>query len=425
MLQHWLIDLIGHVSGLSDAQLRQIERSLPATKALIDLLNRAQPIIEQAQSLYAEAQPLIDEAKKEWQTVGPAAQILIDVISHHVNKGSSPAEAAEAVRTALDGSIKSVAQDHSMDRDISRVTVFGGTGFVGRRVARHLHGSGVTVRIASRHPKPAEGDGLEQIAANAHDERSVEAAVAGADGVVNAISLYVEHGRDTFHSVHVEAAARIARAARRAGTKRFVHLSGIGADADSPSPYIRSRGEGEAAVQTAFPGAVIVRPAVMFAPDDAFLTTILRLLRSLPAYPMFGDGRTRLQPAHADDVAAAIAEVVRRSKKPYPLYELAGPRVYSYEELLRTIARSAGLRPVLMRMPFAFWNAVAGLAEILPQPPLTRNQVELMRIDTVASENRPGFRTLGISPRSLEEELEAMLEPSNTQTQKTPIPGGG
>jgi len=391
MLQHWLIDLIGHVSGLSDAQLRQIEKSLPATKALIDLLNRAQPMIEQAQNLYAEAEPLIDQAKEEWQTVGPAAQILIDVISHHVDKGSSPAEAAEAVRTALDGSIKSLAQDHWMDREISCVTVFGGTGFVGRRVARHLRGSGATVRIASRHPRRAEGDSLEQIAANAHDERSVEAAVVGADGVVNAISLYVEHGRDTFHSVHVEAAARIARAARRAGTKRFVHLSGIGADASSPSPYIRSRGEGEAAVQAAFPGAVIIRAAVMFGPDDAFLTTILRLLRFLPAYPMFGDGRTRLQPAYADDVATAIAEVVRQSKKPYPIYELAGPRVYSYEELLRTIARSAGLRPVLMRMPFAFWHAVAGLAEILPQPPLTRNQVELMQIDTTASENRRDF----------------------------------
>jgi hypothetical protein len=167
MLNHWLIDLIGHVSGLSDAQLRQIEQSLPATKALIDLLNRAQPIIEQAQSLYAEAQPLIDEAKKEWQTVGPAAQILIDVISHHVDQGRSPAEAAETVRTALDGSIKSVAQDHWMDRDISCVTVFGGTGFIGRRVARNLRASGATVRVASRRPRRAEGDSLEQIAADA------------------------------------------------------------------------------------------------------------------------------------------------------------------------------------------------------------------------------------------------------------------
>jgi hypothetical protein len=255
MLEHWLIELIGHVSGLSEAQLRQIEKSLPATKALIDLLNRAQPIIEQAQTLYSEARPLIDEAMKEWQSVGPAAQILVDVITHHVSKGNSPAEAVETVRAALDGSIKSVAPDRSTDLGMSCITVFGGTGFLGRRVVRQLRESCATVRSASRHPLRAEGDGIEQIASDAHDQRSVEAAVVGADGVVNAISLYVEHGRDTFHSVHVEAAARVARAARDAGTKRFVHLSGIGADAASPSPYIRSRGEGEAAVQAAFPGA--------------------------------------------------------------------------------------------------------------------------------------------------------------------------
>jgi hypothetical protein len=244
MLEHWLIELVGHASGLSDAQLRQIEKSLPASKALIDLLIRSQPIIEQAQKLYAEAEPLINEAMKEWRTVGPVAQILIDVIGHHVNKGSSPAEAVEAVRTALNGSIKSVAQDHWIDRQMSCVTVFGGTGFVGRRVVRYLWESGVTVRVASRHPGRAEGDDVKHIAADAHDERSVEAAVAGADGVVNAISLYVERGSDTFHSVHVEAAATIASVARRVGAKRLVHLSGIGADAASPSPYVRSRGEG-------------------------------------------------------------------------------------------------------------------------------------------------------------------------------------
>jgi uncharacterized protein YbjT (DUF2867 family) len=240
----------------------------------------------------------------------------------------------------------------------------------------------------------------------------VEAAVASADGVVNAISLYVEHGTDTFHSVHVEMAAKIARAASQAGIRQFVHVSGIGANTASSSPYIRSRGEGEAAVQTAFPGAVIVRPAVIFASDDAFLTTILRLLRSMPAYPIFGDGRTRLQPVYVDDVAAAIAQILRQSQKPYPVYELGGPRVYSYEELLRTIARIAGLRPVLMHVPFAFWNALAGVAEMLPRPPLSRNQVELMQIDTAASERLPGFRALGISPRSLEDELEAIVRPN-------------
>jgi uncharacterized protein YbjT (DUF2867 family) len=209
--------------------------------------------------------------------------------------------------------------------------------------------------------------------------------------------------------VHVEAAGKIARAARQAGIRRFVHISGIGANTASPSTYIRSRGEGEAAVQTAFPNAVIVRPAVMFAADDAFLTSILQLLRSLPVYPIFGDGRTRLQPVHADNVAAAIAQILRQSQKPYPVYELAGPRVYSYEELLRTIASIARLRPVLMRIPFGLWDALAGLAERLPQPPLTRNQVELMQIDTTTSERLPGFRSLGISPRSLEDELETIL----------------
>ena len=347
MLKHLLFDLIGRASGLSEGQLGQIEKALPRTKELIDLLIKAQPVIEQAHSLYIEAEPLIDQAMKEWQTIGPAAQILIDVISHHVSKGGSPAEAAVAVRAAFEGSIPSIAPDHWVDRAMSCVTVFGGTGFLGRRVVQKLCECGATVRIASRRPGRAERDNVKQFTTDPRDERSVEAAVAGADGVVNAISLYVEHGSDTFHSVHVETAARIASVARRVGAKRLVHLSGIGADATSPSPYIRSRGEGEAAVQAAFPGVVVIRPAAMFAPDDGFLTTILRLLRMLPVYPIFGNGRTRLQPVCADDVAAAITQVLRQSKKPSPIHELAGPRVYSYEELVRTIARTAGLRPML------------------------------------------------------------------------------
>jgi uncharacterized protein YbjT (DUF2867 family) len=293
---------------------------------------------------------------------------------------------------------------------MSYITVFGGTGFLGRRVVRHLRASGAAVRSASRHPGPANGgDGMERIAADVHDERSVDAAIAGADSVVNAVSLYVERGSRTFRSVHVQAAAQVAGAARRAGVKRLVHVSGIGADPVSSSPYIRSRGEGEVAVQAAFPGAIIVRPAVMFGPDDGFLTMILKLLRMLPAYPMFGDGRAKLQPAYADDVAAAISQVLRQDETPHRIYEFAGPRAYSYEELLRTIAREAKVRPVLTRMPFALWYALAGLAELLPQPPLTRNQVDLMQVDTTAS-NWPGLRELGISARSLEEELATMLK---------------
>src|SRR5215472_2764675 len=151
MLEHWLIELVGHFSGLNEAQLKQVEKSLPATKALVDLLHRARPIIEQAQNLYAEAEPLINEAKKEWQIVGPAAQILFDVISHHVNRGSAPAEAAETVRAALSGSIKSGAEDRSMNQGMSCATVFGGTGFLGRRVVRRLREVGAKARSDSRH----------------------------------------------------------------------------------------------------------------------------------------------------------------------------------------------------------------------------------------------------------------------------------
>ena len=193
------------------------------------------------------------------------------------------------------------------------VTVFGGTGFLGRRVVRHLRNHGFSVRIASRHPNRGrelfglDDPQVQSVEADIHDERSIASALAGVYGAVNAVSLYVERGRETFHSVHVEAAERVAAQARRAGVERLAHVSGIGSDAASPSLYIRKRGEGELAVRTAFVDAALVRPAVMFGPDDAFLTTILGLLGRLPVYPMFGRGRTKLQPAYVEDVAEAIA----------------------------------------------------------------------------------------------------------------------
>ena len=193
------------------------------------------------------------------------------------------------------------------------VTVFGGTGFLGRRIVRHLRSHGFAVRTASRHPDRGhrlfgpDDPQLKSVGANIHDERSVADALAGAYGVVNAVSLYVEHGQETFHSVHVESAQRIAAQALRAGVDRLIHISGIGADTASQSQYIRKRGEGELAVRAAFGDALFVRPAVMFGPDDAFLTTILRLLRQLPIYPMFGRGLTRLQPADVEDVWRRLA----------------------------------------------------------------------------------------------------------------------
>jgi uncharacterized protein YbjT (DUF2867 family) len=295
------------------------------------------------------------------------------------------------------------------------VTVFGGTGFLGRRIVRDLRSHGFPVRIASRHPDRGhrlfgpDDPQLQSVGANIHDERSVADALAGAYGVVNAVSLYLEHGEETFHSIHVEAAQRVAAQALRAGVDRLIHISGIGADAASQSRYIRKRGEGELAVRATFVEALIIRPAVMFGPDDAFLTTILKLLRQLPAYPMFGRGLTRLQPAYVDDVAKAIGRIMQRVETPSTIFEFGGPRVYSYEEFLRAVAHQAGLAPRLIPIPLVVWHALAWASELFPSPLLTLNQVELMQIDTVSSPEMPGFVKLGISPHSVEAILQKML----------------
>ncbi len=295
------------------------------------------------------------------------------------------------------------------------VTVFGGTGFLGRRIVRHLRLHDLSVRVASRHPERgyallgADGPRLRSIKADIHDERSVTEALAGAYGVVNAISLYVEQGRQTFHSVHVEAARRVAAQAHQAGVKRLIYVSGIGADPRSQSLYIRKRGEGELAVREAFADAILIRPAVMFGPDDAFLTTILELLKRLPIYPMFGNGKMRLQPVYVEDVGQAIAKMLQRVETQPLMFECGGPRVYSYGALLRIIASAAGIKPMLIPVPFAAWHALAWIAELLPSPPFTRNQVELMQIDSTSRPDIPGLGELGISPHSLEEVLEDIL----------------
>jgi len=295
------------------------------------------------------------------------------------------------------------------------VTVFGGTGFVGRRIVRHLRLHGFHVRVASRRPDPGHAQRrpddpqLRSINADVHDARSVADALADAYGVVNAVSLYVEQGRETFHSVHVEGAQRVAAEAQRAGVKRLVHVSGIGADPRSQSVYIRMRGEGELAVREAFADAVLIRPAVMFGPDDAFLTTILKLLERLPIYPMFGNGQMRLQPVHVEDVGQAIAKILQREQTGPIMFECGGPRVYSYEEFLRTVASAAGIKPLLIPVPFAGWDALAWIAEMLPSPPITRNQVELMQIDSTPRPDTPGLGELGISPHSIEEMLQDIV----------------
>jgi len=295
------------------------------------------------------------------------------------------------------------------------VTVLGGTGFLGRRVVARLRETDIPVRVASRHAEHArrlfgeDTDALQSIAADIHDDRTIERALAGAAAAVNAVSLYVEYGDETFQSVHVAAAQRVARQARSVGIQKLAHVSGIGSDPKSSSKYIRARGEGEVVVKSAFPSATLIRPAAMFGPGDAFITPLAGLLKRLPLFAMFGRGRTRLQPAFVDDVAQAIAEAAQRPDAHGKTFECAGPRVYTYEELLRTVADAMHVRARLMPMPFAAWHVIGGIAEWLPSPPITRNQVELMETDNVASAGSTGFADLGIAPRTLEEILPSIL----------------
>jgi uncharacterized protein YbjT (DUF2867 family) len=266
------------------------------------------------------------------------------------------------------------------------------------------------VRVAVRHPDPARSAlrtaGLNHItlfSADVRDQTSVAAAVAGADAVVNAVSAYVEKDGVTFEAVHEQGAETVAREAATAGVARLVLVSGIGADPRSGSPYIRARGRGEVAVQQAFPGATIVRPGAMFGPGDALFMTLADLARLLPALPLIGGGRTRLQPAYVEDVAEAITRILADPETAGHTYELAGPGVCTMRELVEMTLRLTGRRRLLVPIPFAVAAVQARLFEFLPSPPLTTSQVDLLRTDNVASGVLPGFRELGIEPKGVEE----------------------
>ena len=293
------------------------------------------------------------------------------------------------------------------------VTVFGGTGFLGRRIVRRLLARGFSVRIASRHPAKARWlfrfeNGCLPVEADIHDERAISQALAGSDAAVNAVSLYVEHGGVTFDSVHVRSAAKLASLARGAQLARFAHVSGIGCDLRSPSRYIRKRAEGEITVRAAFPNATLVRPSVMLGTDDVFLSTMLALVDRFPAVPLFGTGQTRLQPVWVDDVAETIARVIAMDNAP-PIVECGGPQTYSLEQLLRIVAKAARRDPLFVPVPFVLWHLVASIAELMPTQPLAQQQVELMQVDNLVSGTVPGLHDLGISPRPLEEVLQEML----------------
>ncbi|RAI41374.1 complex I NDUFA9 subunit family protein [Rhodoplanes roseus] len=290
------------------------------------------------------------------------------------------------------------------------VTIFGGSGFLGRHVVRALAPELWRMRVAVRRPdlaghlQPLGRVGqIHAVQANLRNAESVENAVRDADVVINLVGVLFESGKQSFEAVHVEGAANVARAAAARGA-RLIHVSAIGADPAASALYARTKGRAEEAVLAAAPDAVILRPSVIFGPDDAFFNKFAAMARIAPALPLIGGGRTKFQPVFAGDVAEAVRKAVDGEVAP-GVYELGGPDVASFKELMRLVLDITQRRRLLLPVPFWAAKLLGRVLSILPTPPLTPDQVELLKTDNVVSEaairdNRT-LAGLGIEARTM------------------------
>lgn len=294
------------------------------------------------------------------------------------------------------------------------VTVFGGSGFVGRHLVRRLAAEDWVVRVAVRDTDAATflkvaGDPGQVVpmAADIGDPASVARAVDGAGAVVNLVGILWERGRRTFERVHVTGAGNVAAAATSAGVDRLVQMSAIGADPDSSSAYARTKAGGEAAARHAFPAASVVRPSVVFGPEDDFLNRFAAMARVLPFLPVF---QTKFQPVWVVDVAEAITRILADPAAAGRTYELGGPRVISFRELMELILRETGRERTLLPIPLGVAEMQAWFLEKLPVPPLTRDQVKLLGRPNVVSPSALGLADLGIEPMAIEVVAPSYLE---------------
>lgn len=287
-------------------------------------------------------------------------------------------------------------------------TVFGGAGFIGRHVVQRLAKAGYIVRIAGRDTERAGRlrtlGGVGQVvpvAASVTDEASVARAVAGAEAVVNLVGILFERKAGDFGRIQAEGAGRVARLAAAAGARRFVHLSAIGADAGSESLYARTKAEGEAAVRAAFPSATILRPSVVFGPEDQFLNRFASLASLLPVMPVVA-GATRFQPVYVGDVADAVMVALTEADVAGKTFELGGPRVMTMREVLEFVLEHTRRRRRLIVVPERLVALQARLGEKLPNPPLTRDQLILLGRDNLVAEGAAGLAVLGIDAKAVE-----------------------
>ena len=302
--------------------------------------------------------------------------------------------------------------------DIKQVTVFGGSGFIGRAIVRALAQEGYQIRVACRRLELAErvktaGDvgQVTLIRANLRMPQSVAAAITGSQAVINAVGIPFERGRQRYRSVHVEGARAIAEASRAAGVQRLVHISGIGAESrSSKNRYIQSKAEAEDAIISGFETATILRPSVVFGADDAMFNRMARIATQAPFVPVVGNGKARVQPVFAGDVGAAVAAVLARPDTAKSVFELGGPRVYTYREIAALTLREIDRDKPIIGVPAGLMKIAGWFAEFLPVPPLTHDQVDLLTHDNVVRGGAKTLADLGIAPTAAEAILPTYLD---------------
>lgn len=311
---------------------------------------------------------------------------------------------------------------------VRRVTVFGGSGFIGRYVVERLADRGDMVVVAVRDPEAAKNlrvfgqvGQVTPLACNIADPQSVAAAVAGADCVINLCGVLAERGRQTFQAMHVDGAANVARAAAAAGVKRLVQISAIGASENSRSKYARSKATGERAVRDAFPGATILRPSVVFGPEDGFFNLFAGIARIAPALPLYGGGRTRFQPVYVCDVANAIVSALESDASLGRTYELGGPEICTFRELMQKMLGVIRRRRLLVPLPYVAGDLLGLLIDInwavltalfgalVPNPPLTRDMMRQLRVDNIVGPGVGTLADLGVAPTAMDTVLPSYL----------------
>jgi NADH dehydrogenase len=289
------------------------------------------------------------------------------------------------------------------------VTVFGGSGFLGRHIVRALANDGWRIRVAVRYPnlahflKPMGRVGQIQIVkANIRSDDAVLAAVMQADAVVNLVGILSQSGDQRFEALHAQGAGRIARIARAHGVERLLHVSAIGADTESPSLYGRTKAEGEMRVREGFPSATIFRPSIVFGPQDNFFNKFGWLARMSPVLPLIGGGTTRFQPVFAGDIARAAAQALKTDAAMGQTYELGGPEILTFRQILEIVLKQTNRRRMLLPLPFGLAKFTGAILGLLPGPLLTLDQVRMLERDNVVSENALTLQDLGIMPTAAE-----------------------